>query len=449
MHVLNILFCHILQPLQNRNEIFNAIRPQMIHEWQGVTYNSVQMRNNLLRYIEANREELELLVEGNLHDRDMTFDEYVTMMKKNETCGYKITLRIIGEMFQVAILVVHSDFLWISEKVEQINCGIVLVQNCEGCFYGTQGKKKVNIGVVLKVMSPLSKKSKTSTPRKGGDSESGENPFKADLSPVVEKEVSQENLETSDSVALIPNIKPILKDQKILTEHQVNVGDEKKTTTKRLGVTGPLGKITLPVLDISKSMGGSDSVTVKKMNDKHVIVRLRCTKCPHDFFTMGGYNNHLFMDHKIWNFQLHPPVTVTNEDKFVTTSEPSVVSGDITPNEDVNTKTPTMLDELKSDRSLPDIPPPTKPVKVTGAVPENERDLEKYYCEYCTDSFFTKDGVKQHTENAHFGYLDELFRDDPDYLDHKKNSPKPPEDNSTGRKKQKQETSVKERNDSW
>ena len=202
-----------------------------------------------------------------------------------------------------------------------------------------------------------------------------------------------------------------------------------------MGVTGPSQKITLPVLDISKSMGGSDSVMVKKMNDKHVIVRLRCTKCLCDFFTMGGYNNHLFMDHKIWNFQLHPPVTVTNEDKFVTTSEPSVVSGDITPNHDVNTKTPTMLDELKSDRSLPDIPPPRKPVKVTGAVPEKDRDPEKYYCEYCADSFFTKDGVKQHTDNAYFGHLDALFGDNLDYVDHKKKSPKPPEDNSRGRKK--------------
>ena len=110
----------------------------MICEWQGVTYNSAQMCNDLLRYIEVNREELELLVEGNLYDRDMTFDEYVTMMKKNKTCGYEITLRIIGEMFQVPILVVRSDFLWIFEKVEPINCGIVLVQNCEGCFYGTQ-----------------------------------------------------------------------------------------------------------------------------------------------------------------------------------------------------------------------------------------------------------------------------------------------------------------------
>ena len=71
----------------------------MICQHQGVTYNLAQMHKDLLKYIEANREELELLVEGNLYDRDMTFDEYVTMMKKNETCGYEITLRIIGEMF--------------------------------------------------------------------------------------------------------------------------------------------------------------------------------------------------------------------------------------------------------------------------------------------------------------------------------------------------------------
>ena len=102
-----------------------------------------------------------------------------------------------------------------------------------------------------------------STPRKGLDSESGENPFKTDLSPVVEKDISQENLGMSDSVVLIPDIKLIGKDQKILMERQVNVG-EGKTKTKCLGVTGPSQKVSLPVLDIFKSMGGSDSVTVKK-----------------------------------------------------------------------------------------------------------------------------------------------------------------------------------------
>ena len=49
----------MLQPLQNRNEIFNAIRPQVVCEWQGSTYNSAQMHTDLLRYIEANREDLE------------------------------------------------------------------------------------------------------------------------------------------------------------------------------------------------------------------------------------------------------------------------------------------------------------------------------------------------------------------------------------------------------
>ena len=54
--------------------------------------------------------------------------------------------------------------------------------------------------------------------------------------------------------------------------HTWNVGEEKKTKTKHLGVTGPSQKVSLPVLDILKSMGGSDSATVKKINDKHVIV---------------------------------------------------------------------------------------------------------------------------------------------------------------------------------
>ena len=182
--------------------------------------------------------------------------------------------------------------------------------------------------------------------------------------------------------------------------------------------------MTLPVLDISKSMGGSDSVTVKKINDKHVIVKLKCQKCLGYFFTRGGYNNHLFMDHKIWNFQLHPPVAMTNEDTSLTTSECSVVSGGITPDEDINKSTPTMLDESKSDRSLPDIPPAMKPMRVTGSVPEEDRDPEKFYCDYCKDNFFTRDGVSQHTDNVHFRSLDLHFQHDPVYVDQRKKMPK-------------------------
>ena len=154
------------------------------------------------------------------------------------------------------------------------------------------------------------------------------------------------------------------------------------------------------------------------------------------------------MDHKIRNFQLHPTCGRANEDTSLTTSEHSVVSGGITPDEDINKSTPKMLDESKSDRSLPDIPPAMKPVRVTGAVPEEDRDLDKIYCDYCKDNFFTRDGVTQHTNNVHFRKLDLLYQQDPDYVDQRKECPKPPEDNSRGRKKRRQETSVHERNDS-
>ena len=107
-----------------------------------------------------------------------------------------------------------------------------------------------------------------------------------------------------------------------------------------------------------------------------------------------------------------------------------------------------MLPELKSDRSLPDIPPPKNPVNVTGPAPENDRDPEKYYCECCEYSFFTKDGVRQHTDNVHFGEMERLFGNLADHVQDMKNSPKPPEDNTPGRKKMKQKTSMKKRNDS-
>ena len=203
-------------------------------------------------------------------------------------------------------------------------------------------------------------------------------------------------------------------------------------------------------------MGGSDFVTVKKLNDKHVIVRFKWQKCTRDFFTKAGYNNHLFMDHKIRNVERHPPITVTNDDKLVTRSEPSGVSGDITRDDDVKAKMPGKSDELTSEKSLPDIPPLKKPVNVTSPVPEGDRDVEKFYCEYCTDSFYSIDGVRQHTDNKHFRHLDEIygdnrngiFVDDPVNSDDKNEGPQTHEKNSRGRTKRKREKSTKERNDS-
>ena len=54
---------------------------------QGATYNSTQMRKDVLRYIDANKKELEDLVDNNLYEREMSFSEYVNMMENNVTCA--------------------------------------------------------------------------------------------------------------------------------------------------------------------------------------------------------------------------------------------------------------------------------------------------------------------------------------------------------------------------
>ena len=142
------------------------------------------------------------------------------------------------------------------------------------------------------------------------------------------------------------------------------------------------------------------------------------------------------------------PTTSTCEDTLVTSSEPSVVSAEITHDEDVNTKTRAMSDEVKSDKSLPDIPAPRKPDNVTVTVPEEDRDLEKFYCDYCKYCFFTNEGLRQHMDNAHFRCLEEIYRDDPVYVDQRRKGRQQHEDISRGRTKRKQQTSAKERNDS-
>lgn len=138
---------------------------------------------------------------------------------------------------------------------------------------------------------------------------------------------------------------------------------------------------------------------------------------------------------------------MTNADKLVSTSDPPATSPDNAPDNDSQKNTPAMLDEPESDKSLPDIAPPSIPLIHRKVIPEIERDLEKFYCEYCTDNFFTKDGLRQHTGNAHFRELDRLYGDKDEYVQHK-NAPKPTEDYSRGRKRKRQESVVKERNDS-
>ena len=112
----------------------------------------------------------------------------------------------------------------------------------EGKFYRTQGKSKCEVGLVPKVLSLLSRKSGTSTPRKGTRKNRKKVSFESNLSPIVEKGEAPVNTSMSTDL-VVPILKPIVAGQKILTEHQLNVPEGSKVQTKRLGVTGPVQMI--------------------------------------------------------------------------------------------------------------------------------------------------------------------------------------------------------------
>ena len=57
-------------------------------------------------------------------------------------------------MFNVDIVLIRPDFVWLSRPVAPITCAIVLVQDAPGNFLGTKTKNPVYIGLVPKISLP-------------------------------------------------------------------------------------------------------------------------------------------------------------------------------------------------------------------------------------------------------------------------------------------------------
>ena len=160
------------------------------------------MRKHLLMFCQDNYDRLETLLSEALDARKLSLKDYIKLMEGTPTCGYKITLLILCEMFKIQILVIRFDFLWVSTSVAPRECGVVIIQNTSGEFLGTKstcGVKLVNVGCVPRIYvnkrkSPVHvSDEKTSTPidlSRHKISEIGDN-INDNLSPIVK---SQENL---------------------------------------------------------------------------------------------------------------------------------------------------------------------------------------------------------------------------------------------------------------
>ena len=94
---------------------------------------------------------LETLLSEALDAHKLSLKDYIELMEGTSTCGYEITLLILCEMLKIQILVIRSDFLWVSTSVAPRECGVVIIQNTSGEFLGTKstcGAKLVNVGCV-------------------------------------------------------------------------------------------------------------------------------------------------------------------------------------------------------------------------------------------------------------------------------------------------------------
>ena len=89
--------------------------------------------------------------------------------------------------------------------------------------------------------------------------------------------------------------------------------EEKKSTERRLGISGPafskkqLNVSLTNILDEFCLKEYDDSIQICGTPKKDTILKYACQKCPEMFFTIEGYHKHLFQLHKIWNIKAHPP----------------------------------------------------------------------------------------------------------------------------------------------
>ena len=186
--------------------MFAAIRPQIEVLRKGSLYGPRHMRKHLVEYCRENYDELEKLLHDQLMSRGISLSSYIDLMENTPTPGYELTLLIIAHMFNINILVIRSDFLWVSRNVPIHKCQVVLVQNTSGEYLGTKstcGAPVVNVGVVPKI-SVNKKKSpslvQTSTPLRSSTKDNLDVTgfMSQTMSPIIPPVSSQDDGKKSD-----------------------------------------------------------------------------------------------------------------------------------------------------------------------------------------------------------------------------------------------------------
>ena len=112
------------------------------------------------------------------------------------TSGLEVTLLILSRMYRCGIMVIRSDFVWLSRNIKPELCPIIIVQNATGQFMGTHVKKPLYVCEFVESFACGRSKKPivTLTPQRDGSIGNFGPSAHEDLSPIAE--VSTTNTST-------------------------------------------------------------------------------------------------------------------------------------------------------------------------------------------------------------------------------------------------------------
>ena len=141
--------------------------------------------------------------------------------------------------------------------------------------------------------------------------------------PDPDNTVTASNNEGCDSEATVTlSVNGEIENDKVLTKPTVPEEEksvEVKSVKKRLGVTGPEKKkliLKIALKDISPHIGkqvepnASFTIETDKDKNSNVLLSYACNKFKCIFFTMPGYETHMFHKHQVRNFEKYPPTVI-------------------------------------------------------------------------------------------------------------------------------------------
>ena len=143
---------------------------------------------HVVNYCNENYKVLSRDLKGALKIRDLDLAGYLYKMQNTMTSGLEVTLLILSRMYRCGIMVIRSDFVWLSHNIKPELCPIIIVQNATGQFMGTHVKKPLYVGELVESFSCVRSKKPIvmSTPQRDTSIHCFGPSAQEDLSPIAE-----------------------------------------------------------------------------------------------------------------------------------------------------------------------------------------------------------------------------------------------------------------------